>query len=115
MFELRVLVPTRLEVSVATPAEDLPGIWGIGETVRVILALTDDAGRGLAGKPVTVVVGDPNGPEEVADRRLGADRIGPELEQSLGSSRSRLSSRGTTHTFRRMGTANLRWSISGMT
>ena len=71
VFELRVLVPTRLEVSVATPAEDLPGIWGIGETVRVTLALIDDAGRGLAGQPVTVVVGDPNEPEEMLTDDLG--------------------------------------------
>ena len=64
-FELRILVPTRLEVSTQAPAEDLPGIWGVGEAVRVTLALVDDTGRGLAGRPVIVGVADDNEPEEM--------------------------------------------------
>ena len=64
-FELRLLLPTRLEVSFATPAEDLPAVWGIGETVTVTLTLVDDAGRGLAGQPIRFAIGDLGEQEQV--------------------------------------------------
>ena len=64
-FELRLLSPTRLEVTFATPAEDLPAVWGVGETVTVTFALVDDAGRGLAGQPIRFAIGDPGEPEQV--------------------------------------------------
>ena len=55
-FELRLLMPTRLEVSFVKPAEDLPEIWGVGEEVKVTLALLDDVGRGLQGRSVRVII-----------------------------------------------------------
>ncbi len=57
-FEIRLLMPTRLEVIFAKPADDLPPVWGVGEEVRVAFALTDDAGRGLEGRPIRVAIGD---------------------------------------------------------
>ena len=64
-FELRLLMPTRLEVSFVKPAEDLPEIWGVGEEVKVTLALLDDAGRGLQGRSVRVIIGDAGEVEEL--------------------------------------------------
>ncbi len=64
-FELRLLSPTRLEVTFATPAEDLPAVWGIGEAVTVVFTLVDDAGRGLAGQPIEFTIGDTGEPGQV--------------------------------------------------
>ena len=64
-FELRLLMPTRLEVSFVKPAEDLPEIWGVGEEVKVTLALLDDVGRGLQGRSVRVIIGDAGEVEEL--------------------------------------------------
>ena len=64
-FELRLLMPTRLEVSFVKPAEDLPEIWGVGEEVKVTLALLDDAGRGLQGRSVRVIIGNAGEVEEL--------------------------------------------------
>ena len=63
-FELRVLTPTRLEVSFVKSAEDLPEIWGVGEEVRITVALVDATGRGLAGRRTSVVIGDTGEAEE---------------------------------------------------
>ncbi len=70
-FELRLLMPTRLEVSFVKPAEDLPEIWGVGEEVRTVFALLDDAGRGLEGKSIRVVVGDAGDAEELITDKDG--------------------------------------------
>ena len=81
-FELRLLAPTQLEVSFATPAEDLPAVWGVGETVTVTFALVDDAGRGLAGQPIRFAIGDTGEPEQVLtddSGRCEAIRVGTEL------------------------------------
>ena len=64
-FELRLLMPTRLEVSFVKPAEDLPEIWGVGEEVKVTLALLDDVGRGLQGRSVRVIIGNAGEVEEL--------------------------------------------------
>ena len=64
-FELRLLMPTRLEVSFVKPAEDLPEIWGVGEEVNVTLGLLDDVGRGLKGRSIRVVIGDTGEMEEL--------------------------------------------------
>ena len=64
-FELRLLMPTRLEVSFVKPAEDLPEIWGVGEEVKVTLALLDDVGRGLQGRSIRVLIGDTGEMEEL--------------------------------------------------
>ena len=64
-FELRLLMPTRLEVSFVKPAEDLPEIWGVGEEVKAIFALLDDVGRGLQGRSIRVVIGDTGEMEEL--------------------------------------------------
>ena len=64
-FELRLLMPTRLEVSFIKPAEDLPEIWGVGEEVKVTLALLDDVGRRLQGRSIRVVIGDRGEREEL--------------------------------------------------
>ncbi len=64
-FELRLLLPTRLEVSFVKPAEDLPEIWGVGEEVKVTLALLDDVGRGLQGRSIRVLIGDTGEMEEL--------------------------------------------------
>ena len=82
MFELRLLAPTQLEVTFATPAEDLPAVWGVGETVTVTFALVGDAGRGLAGQPIRFAIGDTGEPEQVLtddSGRCEAIRIGTEL------------------------------------
>ena len=64
-FELRLLMPTRLEVSFAKPTEDLPEVWGVGEELRTTFALLDDAGRGLKGRSIRVVIGDTGEMEEL--------------------------------------------------
>ena len=64
-FELRLLMPTRLEVSFVKPAEDLPEVWGVGEEVRIIFALLDDAGRGLKVRSIRVVIGDTGEAEDM--------------------------------------------------
>ena len=64
-FELRLLMPTRLEVSFVKPVEDLPEIWGVGEEVKVTLALLDDVGWGLQGRSVRVIIGDAGEVEEL--------------------------------------------------
>lgn len=82
MFELRLFAPTQLEVSFATPAEDLPAVWGVGETVTVTFALVDDAGRGLAGQPIRFAIGDTDEPGQVLtddSGRCEVIRVGTEL------------------------------------
>ena len=81
-FELRLLMPTRLEVSFVKPAEDLPEIWGVGEEVKVTLALLDDVGRGLQGRSVRVIIGDAGEVEELFtddDGRCESVRRGADL------------------------------------
>ena len=70
-FELRLLMPTRLEVSFVKPAEDLPEIWGVEEEVSTVFALVDDAGRGLEGKSIRVVVGGAGDAEELITDKDG--------------------------------------------
>ena len=43
-------VPTEVEIAFATPADDLPNVWEVGEQVRVICSLTDTDGQGIAGR-----------------------------------------------------------------
>ena len=64
-FELRLLMPTHLEVSFVKPAEDLPEVWGVGEEVSTTFALLDDAGRGLKRRSIRVVIGDTGEVEEL--------------------------------------------------
>ena len=81
-FELRLLMPTRLEVSFVKPAEDLPEIWGVGEEVRITFALLDDAGRGLQGRTIRVIIGDSGEVEELItddDGRCESVRRGADL------------------------------------
>ena len=70
-FELRLLSPTQLEVSFSTPAEDLPAVWGIGETVTVTFTLVDGASLGLAGQPVKFTIGDTGEPEQAFTDNAG--------------------------------------------
>ena len=55
-FRVRGQVATHLEIALVKPAEDLPFIWGVGETVHANIMLLDDSGEGVGGRTVTVMI-----------------------------------------------------------
>ena len=57
-FRLRGPEPTNLEVVAPKPAEDLPDVWGIEETISIRIALTDASGVGVHDQPICVTIGD---------------------------------------------------------
>ena len=58
-------VPTRLTVTIATPAPDLPAVWGEGEEIGALALLTSEEGAALAGQ--TLEVAGPGGSVESVD------------------------------------------------
>ena len=48
--------PTRLELLLEPPAPDLPAVWGEGEQVTVLVALSVEDGPGLASSPVELEI-----------------------------------------------------------
>ena len=57
-FRLRGPEATNLEVVAPKPAEDLPDVWGIEETISIRIALTDASGVGVHDQPICVTIGD---------------------------------------------------------
>ena len=47
-------VPTRLSVTIATPAPDLPAVWGPGEEIGAMVQLVSEEGAALAGQTVEI-------------------------------------------------------------
>lgn len=74
-FELRLLAPTRLEFYFDKPADDLPPIWGVGEAASVDLALVDNAGLGLQGRSIGLVIGNTGETYELITDENGRCRL----------------------------------------
>ncbi len=51
--------PTRLEIAFDQPAQDLPGVWGLGEQVSVLIRLSEEGGRNITG--AAIEAGTPGG------------------------------------------------------
>ena len=47
-------VPTRLSITIAPPAPDLPAVWGPGEEIGAIVQLVSEEGTALAGQTVEI-------------------------------------------------------------
>ena len=47
-------VPTRLTVTIATPAPDLPAVWGEGEEIGAMVRLASEDGAALAGQTLEI-------------------------------------------------------------
>ena len=55
---LRGREPTRLEIEFIKPAEDLPNIWGIGESIQADLLLVEETGQGISGATLAASIGE---------------------------------------------------------
>ena len=63
--------PAHLEVGFVKPAEDLPDVWGVGETVTIEAGLADNEGQAIAGATIDVSIVD-----DTAVSRLVTDGTG---------------------------------------
>ena len=64
-FELRGPIPTGLAVNIQKSADDLPDIWGTGETMAVEFLLSDIHRQPVIGRRLIVSIGETDQPVEV--------------------------------------------------
>ena len=79
-FELRGPLPTVLAVNIQKSADDLPDIWGTGETMPVEFLLSDVHRQPVIGRRLIVSIGETDQPVEVitdASGRGYTDLTGP--------------------------------------
>ena len=114
-FQVGGQVATHLAIALVKPAEDLPFIWGVGESVHVNVMLLDDSGEGMGGRTVTMVIDEPDQPVGLltdADGRCHTSWTGYRARDISDCGRT---SPAETSTCQPLPTTSSKWWIFGRT